>query len=136
MNKLELITTRDFLPDDINLIYATWLRGLYYGESIFSLMQKSTFMECYHRYLTSLLNSPNVKIKVACLREEPSVVLAYLVMNKEETAVHWMFTKKDWRKIGLMKDLLPKTVSNITHLTKVGQTLMQKYNWKYNPFIL
>ena len=48
MEKNELVTIRDIESEDINFIYATWLRGLYYGESYFSLMPKDIFMAKYH----------------------------------------------------------------------------------------
>lgn len=134
MNKSELVSIRGFLPDDKSFIYASWLRGLYYGESIYSEMPKQLFMENYHKVIDLIFKRPNTQIKVACLKEDSNVILGYSVLCDD--AVHWVFCKKNWRGIGLAKDLVPSNVNTVTNLTKVGMSLMKKKGMQFNPFIL
>lgn len=136
MIKSELVTVRDGTKDDSNFIYATFLRGLYYGESWFSIIDKSVFMDNYHKVVEHLLNSPNTLIRVACLREDPDVILGYAVLTKDLTIAHFCFVKKAWRGIGICTQLVPNTVTTVTHLTKTGLSLLKKKDLTFNPFIL
>lgn len=123
------------VPEDKNFILATWLRGLYYGDSVFSNMRKSTFMSSYHAVIEHLLTKNANSIKVACLKDDPSVILGYAVLAQNDTTLHWAFTKKGWRSIGIIKDLLPNSIKYVTHLTKVGNSIVKSKGWEFNPFI-
>lgn len=131
---LELITTRPWNPDtDTAFIMATWLKALFYGDSWFSLIPKDIFMSNYHAFLTRLLQAPGVEVTVACLVEDPDVIIGYGVTTN--TVVHFLFVKKSWRKIGVAKLLLPKTISAVSHLTDLGRKLLPKLSGAvFNPF--
>lgn len=136
MIKSDLISVREVLPEDKNFIYATFLRGLYYGESWFSVIDKSVFMDNYHKVIEHILNNPNTLIKVACLKDTPSAILGYSVITKDNTVAHFCFVKKAWRGIGIATQLVPTTVTTITHLTKTGLSLLKKKDLTFNPFIV
>jgi len=130
-------TIRDATPADKNFIYASWLRGLYYGDSWFKEIPKSIFMEAYHSVLETILENPTTQVKVACLHDDPEVILGYAVLGTEGRRVHWVFVKKAWRTIGIAKKLVPEKVDVATHLTRVGMSLMKKRpNMIFNPFAL
>lgn len=132
---LDLITTRAYEANDRPFILASWLRGLFYGDSWFSLIPKDIFMAAYHHFLERLLDSPGVGIKVACLKEDSQVILGYCVYSN--TVTHWLFVKKSWRNIGIARMLLPPQVSAATHLTKLGVKLLPKLTGAvFNPFLL
>lgn len=135
MNKSELVTLRAAEKEDFNFIMATWLRGMYYGESWLSIMNKKDFMKSYHSVIEFTIRNPSTKIMVACLKEEPSVILGYSVVSTASKAVHWVFVKKSWRSIGLARDLVPKDVNAATNLTKVGAAILKKKEWAFNPFL-
>lgn len=134
MNKTDLVEIRDFLPDDTNFIFATFLRGLYYGESWFTLINKNVFMERYHKVAEYLLKKPSITIKIACLKEDQNAILGYAIY--ENNVLHWVFVKKAWRSIGIAKDLVPSTIKIVTHLTKSGVSILSKKNLEFNPFLI
>lgn len=137
MNKSDLIALRGAHKDDLSFIYSTWLRGLYYGDSVFSEMEKTAFMKVYHSVITSILNLVGSKVIVACLKEDPEIILGYAVVSGDEKVLHWVFVKKSWRGIGIAKSLVPSTVQYVTHLTKVALGIIRKSNkFKFNPFLL
>lgn len=136
INKADLIAVRDYVPEDKNFILATWLRGLYYGDSVYSNMKKQTFMETYHKIIETVLATPQIKIKIACLKEDPSVILGYAALAATPNTIHWVFVKKFWRGIGLAKDLVPKETNATTHLTKIGLSILKKKDWAFNPFLI
>lgn len=134
MNKAELVVTRDYRPEDRNFILATFLRGLYYGESWFTLIHKQAFMEHYHKVIEYLLSKPTISIKVACLKEDQDVILGYAILEPE--LVHFAFVKKNWRGIGIARDLVPSTTKVTTHLTRIGLSILNKKSLTFNPFLV
>lgn len=135
MNKSSLVAVRDGVTLDKNFILATWLRGLFYGGTIFSEIPKNIFMEAYHRILEAILSSPNNKVRVACLKDDPDVILGYVVTSSDGNVIHWVFCKSAWRNIGIAKQLVGPDAKVATHLTKVGLSLLKKRTGMiFNPF--
>lgn len=134
MNKSELVAIRSILPEDRNFILATFLRGLYYGDSWFTLIPKQSFMEHYHKVIDYLLAKPGVQVKVACLKDTPDVILGYSILSND--TVHFVFVKKNWRGIGIARDLVPNSTKVTTHLTKVGLSILVKKGLTFNPFLV
>ncbi len=136
MQKTDLIAIRDSTPADTNFIYASWLRGLYHGDSWLSLMKKDVFMASYQRVITNLLESPAVHVKVACLKDDPEVILGYAVLSNAAPVLHFVFCKSAWRNIGIARMLVPKDITVVTNLTKSGLGIMRKHpSVTYNPLI-
>jgi len=134
MNKEELVSTRGYLPEDRNFILSTFLRGLYYGGSVFSDMPKALFMNSYHPIVERILDANVLAIRVSCLKDDPSVILGYSVLNQSATTLHWVFVKKAWRSIGIAKSLVPSTISTVSHLTKPGKSIIVAKGLIFNPF--
>lgn len=130
MNKQDLIAIRQAVLPDKNFILATMLRALYYGDTWFSLIPKDTFMKHYHSIAEKLVATNNIKI--ACLRDEPTVIIGYSISTLD--TVHFVYVKKSWRGIGIAKSLIPDNTNTVTHLTKVGLVITKKKNWIFNPF--
>ena len=138
MNKTDLVAIRDFVAADWNFILATWLRGLYYGKTWFSEIPKDIFMEKYHAIIEAILGLKNVIVKVACLKDDPEVILGYAIMSEDRSTVHFTFVKSAWRGIGIAKSLIPPEMKQVTHLTKVGLSILKsKYpGVQFNPFAI
>jgi hypothetical protein len=134
LKKKDLIAYRGLHPNDMNFIYSTWLKGLRYGNDWFSFITKEAYFTFYHRIIELILNKPHVIIQIACLKEDPDVILGYSVY--EGFVLHWVFVKSAWRKIGIAKDLVPefKSVSHITAIAK--SILITKFpQVEFNPFV-
>jgi len=137
------LTLRDYTPNDRHFILATWLRGLFYGDTWFSQIPKAIFMENYHRALERVFSTPGVKIKVACLADDKDVILGYSVYRTlnhngiDINVLDWVFVKSAWRKIGLAKKLIPPSIEACTHLTKSGTSIIKCKlpNVIFNPFL-
>lgn len=138
MNKfIGLYDVRDFRDSDKNFVLATFLRGLYYGDSWFSLIPKPIFMDNYKKVGEHLVTNPSVTIKIACLKEDPDVIIGYSILSADFQTIHWVFVKTLWRKHGIGRTLVPQNPSTVSHLTKVGLQLLHKLpNAIFNPFKL
>jgi len=144
VSKKELIDMRPYIEDDKNFVLATWLRGLYYGESFYSSIPKAIFMENYHSILEGFLDRNADSITIACLKEDPDVILGYSVVRNlkigeaDISVLDWIFVKTAWRGIGIAKMLLPKRLNACTHMTKLGSSIIKSHNLDiiFNPFLL
>lgn len=132
-----LYDVRDLQPGDKSFVLATFLRGLYYGDSWFSEIPKDIFMNNYKVIAENLIKNPNVVVKVACLKEDPNIILGYSILSSDYQTITWVYVKSAWRLKGIGRSLLPKYPTHVTHLSKLGKTLMSKYdNLTFNPFKL
>ncbi len=143
MESKDLVNIRSYSALDRNFILSTILRGLYYGNDLFGAIPKSIFMENYHRIVEKLLIDPTTTIRVACLKDEPEVILGYSISRNlkygeaDISIIDWVFVKSAWRKIGIGKMLMPARVNACTHLTKAGTAILKKMpNVIFNPFLL
>lgn len=130
--KEQLIKVRDGKPEDVNFIFATWLRGLRYGNEWFHAIEQDRYYASYHKVIQSILTRPNVRVKVACLKEDEDVVLGYAVHENDK--LHWVHVKSTWRNIGIAKDLVPATVTTVTNITKVGVKIALNKKLIFDPF--
>ncbi len=92
-------------------------------------------MEYYHKVLERFLDNPKVNITVACLIDDPQVILGYSVTRESrgDVVMDWVFVKSAWRNIGIGKSLVPPNLKIVTHLTKTGRALKPE-EVIYDPF--
>lgn len=137
MQRADLVMTRLAAPEDVNFIFATMLRGLYYGDSWFSKIPKDIFMAHYHKVIEALLTHPSTVVSVACLKDDPEVVLGYAIANKTGEIAHFVYVKSAWRNIGLAKSLVVSPPKSVSHLTTIGASILKKHpEVIFNPFQL
>lgn len=130
-----LYEIRDFKPEDKSFVMATFLRGLYFGDSWFSLIPKDIFMSNYKLIAEAILAKHQVK--VACLCEDKDVILGYSILSGDFKTIHWVFVKSAFRKQGIARALLPKYPTTVSHLTLVGKNLLPKFkDCVFNPFAI
>lgn len=139
----EIIVLRKYVPDDHAFVMSTFLRGLYYGDSWFSLIPKEIFMASYKKAAEAIVLSPKNIVVVAALKDSPDVILGYSIVSLDGKKLHWVFVKagdkKDpaasWREKGIARSLIPASIETVTHLTKFGRTLLHKIPGViFNPF--
>lgn len=124
---------RAYTATDFNFVAATFLRGLYYGDTVFSDMPKNAFMQNYKPVLEALIKRSDVW--VACLKDAPDVILGYSIISRDFTTIHWVFVKKPWRKKGIARSILPQYPTAVTHLTAQGKSLLTKFqDCVFDPF--
>lgn len=130
-----LYNIRDATITDKNFILATFLRGLYYGETWFSEIPKAIFMDNYKKIAEQLIHSPKVVLKIACLPEDPDVIIGYSILSTDYQTVHFVYVKQVWRLKGVGRSLVPSHPTYVSHLTALGKSLLSKLNNAvYNPF--
>lgn len=132
LSKDELVMVRDGAPSDFPFIMSTWLKGLRFGNSWFSFIPSGIYYKFYSKVIETLLYQERTKVKIACLKDDPDVILGYSVFS--DTSIHWAFVKKAWRKIGIANSIVPNGVATVTHLTDVGKAICKNKGFTFNPF--
>lgn len=135
MSNAESVVYRDAVADDVPFIYSSWLNGLRYGNDWFNLIERSSYYKTYHKVIETILTRPGTKVKVACLKDDPEVILGYCAYSG--TILHWVQVKDSWKGIGLARALIPTKVTVVTHVTKVGASLLRSKlpSAVFNPFV-
>jgi hypothetical protein len=134
MSLLELYQTRSYQKNDESFIYATWLKGLYFGNELIHQVPHKIYYPSYHQVIESILGRKDVRVTCACLKEDPDVILSYCVVEKD-CILHWVFTKSGFRKMEIAKSIIPSTIQYVTTLTKLGKIVKPK-TWVFNPFLI
>lgn len=129
------IIIRERRDEDQAFVYATFLRGLYYGSSWYGTINKKSFMDNYPAVLDKILEKDNTQLKIACLSQDENVILGYCIV--EGPVLHWIAVKEAWRGQGIAKKLLAGSeITHVTHLTKVGSLISKQKGWIHNPFLI
>jgi hypothetical protein len=124
------VSVRDPEGGDVNFILSTMLKGLYYGSKFWNEVDQDAFFKNYEPFLKNLLLRSTVK--VACLADDPDVILAYSVFR--DNVIHFVFTKKSYRKFGVAKMVYPPGIDTCSHVTDMGNAMRKKLGLKFDPF--
>lgn len=124
-------------PNDKNFVVTSFLRGVYHDGSWFSKIPEAIFMATYRLVAERLFSSAKCMTVVACLQDDPDVILGFSIVSVDGTVLHWVYIKKKWRRYGIATRLIPNTVTTVTHLNKLGEDINNKLKlkWIFNPFL-
>lgn len=114
---------------DRAFLIATWLNN-YRRESYFAArICDAVFFSRHHEIVDELLRRSTVS--VACDPQDKDCILGYMVW--EPDALHWIYVKKSFRKLGIARELfrhskLPEDLDGVqvTHATKMWFTTRER----------
>lgn len=115
-----------------NSIIAPFLNSLRYGNDLYKLIDKDAYFTNYGKYIDIILLRPNMRVKIAMLKDK--TVLGWsLVENK---TLHYIWVKKEVRRQGIGRSLLPKEFDTISHITNkaIGIWVNHYPEVRFNPF--
>lgn len=139
---IEKVRIRTMQDKDFNFIINSWLKSYKYSGSAVRRMRDSDYYIAYEPIVKVLIQRSD--IYVACLREEPEVILGYIAVEPAEVGttdvIHYLLVKDLWQRIGIGKYLLqaadPGPQSYFTHWTSPMDSLANKITYRYNPFLI
>lgn len=93
---------RPHMPDDMNLIYNSWLKS---AKEDFDI-PNSQFFDSYRDHINEVM--ANSQILVACDPLDPKFVHGYIVYQQVDDLfiLHWAYVKSSFRKMGVMSTLI------------------------------
>jgi hypothetical protein len=133
----EMLMVRPSIESDLPFVFSTWLKGLRFGCEWFEDIESRSYFTNYHKVIETILSRPGVEISLAVFKDDPNTILGYSVHQTlgEKKILHWVFTKKSWRKTGIAKRLVPANITQCSHLTKLGKAI-KPAPWVFDPFEL
>lgn len=100
------VKIRDHQEDDHAFLFSTYLKNNWYDKTNSTTLKKATWMGLQHTRLEKVLE--NQKVKIACLSEDPDVILGY---SFQDGSAPFVYVKLAWRNNQLnIKDLLLKSL--------------------------
>lgn len=134
------IEVREAFLEDVSFIFATWLRSYRHSSTFAKKISNDIYYARHHLVIDLILKRPGSKVLVAHPKDEPDVILGYVVTEKQPDGadiVHYTYVKKAFRQMGiagaLWKDLSKQNYI-ITHYTTDADWLVRKYNLTYDPY--
>lgn len=139
---MEDIILRDGLPSDRNFIYKTILQHYRHASPHSKDIPDCVFYDCHHALITKVMSQPGNFVQVAALKDDPEVLFGFLWGNVSPDTIHYVYTKKAFRRMGIAR-MLYESLFNytddvfITHWTKEVNHLYDKHEGLvFNPYLL
>lgn len=123
------------LPESYRaIIYSRFMRSLRFGNDYFRLIDSDAYYRSYEKYIDVLLSRSGCVIHLAVLTDNHDVVLGWSMFENEK--LHYVHVGKDYRKMGIAKELCHSPFTTITHLTKCGASIWNNKipHVKFIPF--
>lgn len=137
---LESVGVREATIEDLDFVYATWLRFFKHHSPHGRKLSPHIFFENHHKIIEVILAQPKTKTIVCCLASEPKVLLGYIVGSGDDV-IHFVFVKESFRKFGIAKHLLEASgidpqKAMFTHYCDTTYELLKKYpKLIHNPYL-
>lgn len=138
MNSYKILTLSGHSPEFKqyeNMVYSDFLESLRYGNDWFKMIDQDNYYQSYHQVIHGLLSRGDSTVRLAVFTDEPDTCLGWSLSSS--SLLHYVYVKKDARKKGIGRELLPKGFDHITHLTTVGVIIWRQKlpTIKFNPFL-
>lgn len=141
----ENLILRNAVPEDLNLMYNSWLREYRYSDFTKGCPSK-LYYKNHGEIITKLLQRSNVRI--LCDEQNPSSIFGYIVYDYDELSnliIHYVYVKSTYRKCKLAKFMINSAISGAndllmfaSHYTKKFEEFVNhtKLPIVYNPYLL
>jgi hypothetical protein len=120
------IILRTFNPkEDSGMVYKYWRDSLWFDEERDPSLSDAFYVGS-NRHIKSVLSHVDTKIHIACLEENPILIVGYSVMRGNH--IEWVYVKINYRKKGIA-ELLTRNFSTISPPpTKIGKDIATLHN--------
>lgn len=136
INSCKILTFRGHCPTQFKaFIYSNWMNSLRFGNDYFKLTQSATFYDAYGKYITDIMHREDARVRVCVLSDDEDTALGFSVDEKD--ILHYVYVKKECRKMGIANFLVVRGFKTISHITHIGLSIWQeKYpTINLNPFL-
>lgn len=137
---VDFIEVRPAKLEDLDFIYATWLKSYRHASQFAKKLTNKVFFEMHHKVIDNFVARGGL-VQVAHPKGEPDVILGYICYEATMPLVQYVYVKKTFRKMGVARALYKTT--NIpdngifTHWTTDTDWIIKKLeNLTYNPYLL
>ena len=115
---------------DAPMVYATWRNSLWFDTADRDESQNHRFFRECTRTIKDILSNPHIKVQIACLSDDPNLILGVSVMDK--TNLIWVYVKGDYRARGIARLLCKGFTSVANPSTRIGKAIVKNKELKIN----
>lgn len=134
------LRVRPATDQDISFIFNSWLKSFRDSGVLSRSVPNTIYFQNHHKILQKILKRSQANI--ACNPQDPSQIYGYIVGEYIEGIfiLHYVYVKHSFRKMGIGKELLNSfdhdtgNASCCSHLTKMAEKFLLKYNMIYHPY--
>lgn len=123
------VTVRQYDGEkDAAMLFSTWRNALWFDTADRDESKNHKFFRDCTRLIKTILANTDTKVRVACLSDDPNLILGVSVVNKENLI--WIYVKADYRARGIAT-LLAKGTSTVSNpSTRIGKAIMKNKELK------
>lgn len=136
-----LLTIRHANDTDVAFIFSSWLKSFRDSGFLVRAVPNTIYFTNHHKILQNLIKRSTVF--VACDPKDSSNIYGYVVAEtiSGSFVLHFIYVKQSFRKLGVGKALFNSfphdgNASCCSHLTKMGEKFLLKYNMIYHPYTM
>lgn len=116
------------------LIFSRFLHSVRSGNNWFRKIDSHAFYPAYHKLLEQMLSRQGCVVRVAVLTDDPDVAVGWSIARPN--ILDYVFVKRDGRRQGIGRALLPEQFAVVTHLTSLGELYRDRHfpSVRFDPF--
>ncbi len=136
------ISIRLAVVDDLAFFYSAALQSYFYSSRATHGLLPETFYKEHKRLLAKILQAPKAMMAIACLDDDPRVIVGFILAEPLADILHYVYVKQAFRRFGVAKRLLAHLelsldVCTVTHWTSDMASIGAKRpGMIYNPYLL
>jgi len=120
-------------PEICNYLKKSFAQNLRNKNEYFKLIRPDAYWEIYPKYIQALINKPTTQVSIAIMEED--TILGWSMYDGH--VLHFVHVRKDIRMQGFATQLIPKDITEFTHITNEALRIWPKEKFKhltFNPF--
>lgn len=128
-----MISLRPATGEDQGYLFATFLRGLRFGNPQLAKVPARVYFKEQHAVITNIILR-GASVLIAHPEGEPDVIIGYAI--GEPGTCHWVHVKNAFREMGVARRLLEALppFTEYSHWVRSADTLARKFPAEFNPF--
>lgn len=138
------IALRPATSEDMPFFYSATLQSHFYSSPSCSNVLPSIYYPEHKKTLQRLLERPSIFLTIACLKDDPQVILGFMLSEARENVLHYMYVKRAFRRFGVARELMKALGielrrANVSHWTDDMADIQRTKRYPeltYNPYLL
>jgi GNAT superfamily N-acetyltransferase len=120
---------------DFEFVVDSWLKSYKKNNPSMSSMDWKLYAPMQRDVIVTMLSRS--EIYISCSDQDEDQILGYMIFERANAAIHYVYVKSPVRRFGIAKRLIECVEGKYyTHDTFEGKRLAEKYGFEFNPFLV
>lgn len=138
------IALRPATEEDMPFFFSATLQSHFYSSPSCLNLLPSIYYPEHKKALQRLLERDAIFLTIACLKEDPDVILGFALTEPRENVLHYMYVKRAFRRFGVARELMAALGielrrAHVSHWTDDMADIQRTKRYPeltYNPYLL